>query len=226
MNYPKLFLIPFGILLIAGVSVFGQCPSITVIGPAGITEPGVEMKFRAEVGGGAPRLKYSWGVSSGTIVNGQGTPEVTVSTDKSMGGANVTATVEIGGLGSECSKTASETAPLNDPPAWCWDLDSYGRLKPNDERVRLDSFFVELLNNPTQIGLIVFRITSGERADWRNPRIQFVLKHARFRKFDRSRLLFALEHAESQVTIPVRIVPGGEMPPCTDCVIIKGGDLH
>jgi hypothetical protein len=161
----------------------------------------------------------------GTITEGQGTSAITVSTDKSMAGGSVTAMVRINGLPSNCEKNGEETAPIDQPPAWCWDLDSYGPLKPNEQRSRIDTFFAELSNNPTNIGLFVLRVTHREKLDSRNSRIQFILRHAKFRNFDRGRLWFALELVEEPQTVQVRIPIGGEMPPCEGCLIIKGGDL-
>lgn len=75
VNFPKLCLISFAVFFVSvGVS-FGQCPSITVIGPMGITNPGDKIIFRVD--GGAVDLTYLWSVSAGTIVEGQGTPVIT-----------------------------------------------------------------------------------------------------------------------------------------------------
>ena len=221
----KVFALTFVLFFIAATSSFAQCPTIAVVGPTGLTNPGDNVTFRAEVGLVGPKLEYFWTVSAGTIVEGQGTSQIRVVTDKSMGGTNVIGTVEIGGLPAGCKTSASARAPIDQPPEWCWNLSEYGRLKPNEERSHLDNFFAELSNNPTAIGLILLRITPKEIRGPTNPRIQFVLRHAKFRKFDRTRLWFALELAGDQSTVPVRMPPGGEMPPCDQCLVIKAADI-
>ena len=70
------------------------CPTLSVSGPAGLTNAGDTMTFTASASGD---LTYNWTVSAGTIESGQGTPSITVRTAAGMEGTNVTATVKIGG---------------------------------------------------------------------------------------------------------------------------------
>lgn len=218
----KLFSILVLTLSLAGV-LFAQCPTIAVIGPAGVTQFGDEMKFRAEVNAVGPRLEYSWSVSAGTITEGQGTAAIAVATDRSMAGGNVTATVTVGGLPPGCEKTASEIAPIDAIPCGM-PVDEWANLKPNDERSRLDSFFAELSNNPDNIGLVTLVLTSTELLGAENSRVRFVLRHAAFRKFEKGRIWFALESGEIKRTTLRRVPPGAETP-CDKCLLIKGSDL-
>ena len=89
------------------------CPSISVIGPAGITVPGDTMVFTAKVDGPARTgLTYRWTIGNdGKMVGGQGSPNISVETPKKTA-FNITATVEIGGLEPGCPNTVSETAPV------------------------------------------------------------------------------------------------------------------
>ena len=200
-----------------------QCPTISVQGPAGITHPGEEMRFRAEVNVVGPKLSYSWSVNAGTIVKGQGTPEITIATTRELEGGSITATVEVDGLPNGCERSASEIAGVAPRVIGCAG-DEWGELKPNEERGRLDLFFAELSNNPNDVGLIIFRVEPGEKLDPSNSRIQFVLKHMKFRKFDKSRIWFALENAERRSTQVWRMPPGAE-PPCSECLIYRGESL-
>lgn len=220
----KALVLVFVFLLIAPTAAFAQCPSITVIGPAGVTEAGDKMTFTATIGGVGAKLNYNWIVSAGTIIEGQGTAVITVATNGSMEGSNVTAAVEINGLPSACEKTAAETAPIAVRIEGLA-LDEFGKLNPNDERGRLDSFFAELANNPDNTGLVTLYMTDRERRDSKNRRVQFILSHARFRKFDSRRIWFALELKPFRRTILRRVPPGAAVP-CDKCKIIKGGDLR
>ena len=215
--------------LVLAIAVFvlvapalGQCPTITVIGPPGVTQPGEKMIFRVESAIVEPKVEYRWTVSDGTIIEGQGTPAITVATDRSMAGANVTAAVDVDGLASGCKKSASGLAPvmhfIEGQP-----VDQYGTLKANDERTRLDTFFIELANNPTSIGLIVLTGVN-QRHDSRNPRIRLIVKHIRFREFDLERIWFAFEESGVRRTVLWRVPPGADLP-CDECPVVKGGDL-
>jgi len=226
MDFLKLFVIPLCILLIAGASAFGHCPSIAVIGPPGLRDWGSKVIFRVE--GGKEDWKYLWSVSGGAIVDGQGTPVITVSTDVSLAGRNLEAKVEIGGLPQNCPSTASGAAPI--APIRDWEVvDEWGNLKNDDQRGRLDAFFAELSNNPHSTGLIIVYVWGKERFDSKNRKVQLYLDHIKFRKFDLSRIWFSLERSTIQEPrtklywFPPELA---DMIPCDKCLIIKGGDLR
>ena len=212
------------LILAAAVAASAQCPTLTVVGPAGITNPGDEMTFRAELNVIGPKLSYLWSVNAGTIIKGQGTSEIAIATTRELAGSSITATVEVNGLPPTCERAASETAGIVERLRCGLPADEWGDMKPNDERARLDMFFAEIVNNPNNVGLIRLRTKRGERMDPANKRIQFVLRHIKFRKFDKSRIWFALEVAEEKLTTLYRIPPGAE-PPCTECLIFRGDTL-
>lgn len=219
---PKTFLIM--IFVLTGlVSVSAQCPTIKVVGPAGITNPGDDITFRVDVKVFGPKLSYAWAIDKGTIIKGQGTPAMTLTTI-GLAGDVVSATVEIDGLPQHCENTASESAGIS-PKVECSCWDEWGELKPNEERGRLDFFFAELSNNPKDVGVIVLRIGSDDRLDPRNSRIKFVMKHIKYRAFDKNRIWFLLEPSEERTTRVYRIPPGGEKFPCEGCLLFKGEHL-
>jgi len=222
MNFPKLFVISLGLILLAPVVLFGQCPSISVIGPAGVTDAGGKMIFRVE--GGKSDWRYLWSLDQGIIVEGQGTPVITVVTNAVSAGSNVTATVTIDGPNPRCPKTASGIAPVASLPIGEPIDDWPDSLPSNDKRARLDMFFAELANNPNHVGVMVVKVTGEERQDGRNPRVQFVLRHARFRHFDKGRIWFAFERGPEKRSVLWRMLPSLEVP-CAKCPIIKGRDL-
>ncbi|MBX7174123.1 MAG: hypothetical protein K1X72_24335 [Pyrinomonadaceae bacterium] len=83
-----------------------SCPSLTVSGLSGIAQPGDILIFTANLSGGnQDRATFNWMVSAGTIIVGQGTSQILVKTSKDLAGQIVTATVEVGGLCSECPQT-------------------------------------------------------------------------------------------------------------------------
>ncbi len=87
------------------------CPTISVIGPAGLTKAGDTVKFVAH----PPfehfeKLVYQWTVLGGTIIEGQGKPWIIVSTNSEMRSQAVTAKVNIDGLPGNCPSKASAKA--------------------------------------------------------------------------------------------------------------------
>lgn len=189
-----------------------QCPSLSVTGPAGVTQPGDSMTFTANVSGGtAQNVTYNWSVSAGTISSGQGTPSITVATDRSMAGGNVTATVNIGlDVDCGCTKDASETAPVGAGPESVL-VDEFGKLPNDDIRSRLDAFFTELSNNPTNQGYIINYGTDKEIA----ARERLITNHIAFRNFDRSRITLVKGGASADGeprTKLWRIPPGATNP--------------
>lgn len=207
------------------VQTAAQCPTIAVKGPAGITKPGDNVVFQAEINVVGPKISYVWSVDKGTITSGQGTREITITTF-GLSGESVTATVEIAGVPSDCEGKASESAGIDQRivcglPADEW----YEEMKPNDQRGRLDTFFAELANNPTNIGVIVFRVKQSDKLDPTNSRLKFVLKHIKFREVDKSQFWFYLEPSEERSTRLYRMPPGADPPPCEGCLLFKGEHL-
>jgi hypothetical protein len=187
-----------------------ECPTLSVTGPAGITPPGDAMTFTANVVGG-PSVTYNWSVDRGVIESGQGTPSISVRTSREDAGQNVTATVTLGGLDPACGcpSSASETAPVDRNPEPIL-VDEFGALQNDDIRARLDEFFIQLQNNPTNQGYIINYGTDRDIA----ARERLILNHITFRKFDRSRITLVRggDTGSGPNTKLYRIPPGAENP--------------
>ncbi len=164
------------------------CPTLTVSGPAGITQPGEAMTFTANVSG-ADNVTYNWTVSAGTIESGQGTPSISVRTTPDMAGSNVTATVTIGNIGQDpscnCDDNANETAGVADKIDNIT-VDEFGPVANDDLKARIDNFYVQLSNNPGAQGYI---INYGTAAEIRR-RNTVINSHIRMRGLDASRVTF------------------------------------
>ena len=83
------------------------CPSIMVSCPDAV-DAKQPITFQANVSGGDKESKptYTWTVSAGRIISGQGTPKITVDISN-LNGRSVTATVSVGGMDPACAGTAS-----------------------------------------------------------------------------------------------------------------------
>lgn len=194
----RILLLTCVLLVLAAISS-AQCPTLQVIGPVGITTPGDDVTFRAELNQVVSGVTYSWSVDKGAIIKGQGTEEIIVATTRELAGSVIKATVEIGGLPPDCKSLSAESAGIEPILPIC-NFDEWSEMKPNDERGRLDLMFAELSNNPGNIGMLILRVKRGERLDAKNSRVQFVLKHVKFRRFDKSRIWFALVVADERST--------------------------
>ncbi len=85
------------------------CPTITLSGPPGITEPGSIVEYSGEVGGLSNEgLSYVWTVVGGELIAGQGTLTPRIKPE-GFWSIQVTATLEVKGLPEGCPNTASET---------------------------------------------------------------------------------------------------------------------
>jgi hypothetical protein len=185
-----------------------ECPTISVSGPSGVTNPGDTMTFVATSNN--PSVTYNWTVSNGTIVSGQGTSSITVSTTSEMAGQNVTATVEIGGFEDcSCPKTASETAPVAAPPG-NQEIDQFGPQKPDEIKARIDNFYIALNNSPGSVGYI---INYGTPAQVKATEAQ-IRKAIAFRKYDVNRVRFVAGPDTGEgIRTKFVLVPPGATPP-------------
>ena len=189
------------------------CAVIDVTSPAGITAPGDAMTFTANVTGGtAPNLTYNWTVSAGTIESGQGTPSITVRTNRDMANTTVTATVDVGGQDPACNcpRTAEGRGGVAGPPVG-EQVDEFGALPADDIRGRLDSFFNVLANNPDNQGYVIIYGTEREM----NTRERLIVNHINFRNFDRNRITIVRGGVHPDGTVYTklyRIPPGADNP--------------
>jgi hypothetical protein len=188
-----------------------NCPTLSVSGPSSATAVDGAMTFTANTAGGsADGLTYNWTVSSGSIVEGQGTSVIKVT-----GGAkctDVTATVEIGGAGlcADCAKVASSTGSVECPttPPTSSKTDEFGKMPDDDVKARLENWARELNSDPTATGYI---ITTGTAAH-RKVSTRQINKAIDFLRIDRSRVQIVDRGAGANNT-ELWIVPAGATAP-------------
>jgi hypothetical protein len=141
-----------------------NCPTIRVSGPAGIPGPGEGFHFSATIEGKVPNeVSYSWTVSEGSIVQGQGTDKIKVDADWETSGISLTATVEIFGLPKECPNTSSETAGVSvdyfDPIL----VDEYTTQPSRIDEARLSKFASEMSKYPNNFAYVYEYFRPGTR---------------------------------------------------------------
>jgi len=178
------------------------CPIITVIEPQGVTNVGDTAEFKLNPSiSKIEDLEFVWSVSSaGTIESGQGTNAITVRTDSKVDAKTLTATVSIKGLPKECENTAKGEAVLLKSQGDIL-LDEFRRIPLNDQRARLDSFVMDLIHNPTQIGYVVLNYKKGTKDSKVLKRVRFIKDHVfGVRKLAKDRLVILSEPSDRETT--------------------------
>ena len=129
------------------------CPTVTVSCPED-PKLGEDFEFKASIVGGDPTVTptYIWEVANAELIDGQGTPTIRV---WALGRQGVTAKLRVGGFDSVCSRTAScSTASIHDPLPAPQRIDSYGLLRFDQVRAKLDRFATVLKKSPGAMGYI------------------------------------------------------------------------
>jgi hypothetical protein len=122
--------------IVAQDSDGSACPKITLTVPGGITAPGEEATFLAEILGTVPtNVKYIWTSTNGKVVSGQGTPLIKIRIAKTFRG-QMLATVSVLGLPVNCSSRVSEEYGYAIDPGPSR-LDEYGSISLKAEMAKL-----------------------------------------------------------------------------------------
>ena len=105
-----------------------RCPTVAVECPSSFSYD-KPLSFKVTFDGPVdPKIRYDWAISTGKILNGQGTRTLTVDMS-GMGNQGITATVTVQGLAKECGAQAScSIIQLPPPPAVLFD-----RYYPNSD---------------------------------------------------------------------------------------------
>jgi hypothetical protein len=90
-----------------------DCPAIQLKAPDAVGA-GSQARFSAVLVGGPRSQSYTWSVSTGRIVSGQHAANLVVDTG-GLAGASITATLEVGGLSTQCATTTASTSVLVGP---------------------------------------------------------------------------------------------------------------
>lgn len=178
-----------------------KCPSISVVGPPGITRPGESLTFSTGTPfGNNEGLSFHWTVSAGTIIKGEGTQVIEVQSTREMNNTRVTATIDISGLPKDCPRSASEAAAVSSGfhPTL---VDELGRLPVREIRERLDLFLSELLANKDQVGFIVISQPENVPKGRLEQRLRIIKNHIfTFRKFPNDRVVILSDKGRIEST--------------------------
>jgi hypothetical protein len=188
-----------------------DCPTISITGPAEITNPGDVMVFRADVKGTVPSgSKFQWTVSSGIVEGGQGTRSITVRTSTGPTELNIAATLKLTGLPNTCLVSATEIAsimslPIGEP------VDRYGQISLFDEYARIQNGITAAKDNPTSLLVMIRespRFGSAERV--RLSKIKAFISQRLHFSLGKLRIITNIS-PQTQNTIWL-VPPGAKMP--------------
>ncbi len=164
------------------------CPTVSVTGPSEITKPGGVMTFTANLNGGSGSdYTYTWKVSQGDIIDGQGTPVIRVQTSEAMAGQNIVGMVTIGNTcaSGACGEvSAMETGSIEAGQPKKIEKDRFRALKDDDVKARIQNFYIDLNNDPSAQGYIINYGSAKEIAN----REKQIRKAIAFLKQDPSRV--------------------------------------
>ena len=202
------------------------CPSIEIVSPAFVIQPGETMFFFASVSNEIKNndFKYKWSLDKGTIVEGQGTSTIRIATE-GLSDTTITATFEIEGLPKNCKIRVSEMGVIAQALP-IEPYDDYGKISWSDELTRLDSFFISLQQNPGYIGFVWMQTDEKESIASAKKHIERILKHIKYRKVKKERFIFAIEKSNYRRTRLITASSRAKLPECEDCEIIKGKDFR
>ncbi len=183
------------------------CPDVSVSDPTATVNPGETLTFTANVTGSSTGdVRYDWSVDNGVIASGQGTATITVTTSAP---GNVRASVRLSNDCTTCAPSAAGTGIVASKPV-AVQFDEFGVIPPDEIKARLDAFFIELNNNPTDQGVIINYGTDKQIAQ-REAQLR---KAIAFRKYDASRVTFVRggDKGTGIRTVFWRVPPGADQP--------------
>ncbi|MDX6496987.1 MAG: hypothetical protein QOG23_247 [Blastocatellia bacterium] len=187
------------------------CPTVSISCPEAGRE-NAPVTFTVTVTGGTPNITpgYNWTVSAGKIINGQGTPSITVDTG-GLAGETVRASVDVTGFGTPCPANCSVSIPIMNKPR---KFDEYYDIARNDEKARLDNFAIQLQSEPGSQGYIIVypsRRAKSNDAQARAQRISDYLINSR--GLDSHRVVITMGPQREDWLFELWVVPEGAPPP-------------
>jgi hypothetical protein len=187
------------------------CPSMGVSGTQHQTYRDQPLKFSVAVHNAPPdvNIGYEWAVSTGSIVEGNGTNQIKVDLSKTDA-KRVTASVNIKGFAPECANHAFATAQVGVFP---YQFESTQFYEYSYAIALLDGLFVLMQSEPHSRGhIIIYGRRTGNGAEV--PRIiRSVNNHIIFRGQDPSRLTIINGGFRETSSVEMYLLPAGVFPP-------------
>ena len=187
------------------------CPTVTVSCPEVVAE-NASVTFSATMSGGSGNITpgYSWNVTAGRIVSGQGTSSITVDTT-GLAGQTIRASVDVTGYGMPCPASCAVSVPIQNKPR---KFDEYYDIARNDEKARLDNYAIQLQSEPGSQGYVIVYPARNARANQAQERAKRISDYLiNSRGIDSSRFTVTMGPARENWLFELWIVPEGARPP-------------
>jgi len=189
------------------------CPKIRLSLPERFLFPERSTTFSVKLEGDKDysKLEYFWIISGGTINQGQGTSKIEFTPKEEDKAQEIGVAVKIRGIPGQCADTVSDIVqvanlPIGDP------VDSFGKLPLNNLYPRLDGFLNEVATNSDDQGLVELQFAQGDSRTYKVTRLKNIIRHLKFRKFDLTRLIFAISEGDEERTELWVVPPGAKLP--------------
>lgn len=197
-------------------STAGECPTVYVTGPAGITAPGELYWFEATVKGRETEaFEFDWLVSIGKIVKREGKSKIGVLVSENKAAFSLTATVRVRGLPEGCPNDASETGGICDCSPLYILLDEFSIAASRIKESALGSAVLEVeKNRADQLYIIEYFPVKTSRAVVDRKLTELRNHLSRKLKFDLKRVTIVTAVAEGNdpLTKIYSVPPGAENP--------------
>ncbi len=152
---------------------------------------------------------YNWTVSAGRIIEGQGTPTIKVDT-AGLAGQSIQAALSLSGYTLDCSASCSVQFPV---PLTCRKFDEFAELSRNDEKARLDNFFIDLQHDPASTAhVIVHPGHRGKPAAVQTQITNIVDYLVNSRGLDARRIVTQVGPQRNDLMVELWTCPQGAMP--------------
>lgn len=186
------------------------CPTVSIVGPKNF-EPGQTVTFASALTSNSSAVSpvYSWDVSAGKILDGQGTNSIKVDTTD-LGGQIITARLSLTGYAVDCSATSSVDVPVVQT---CRRFDEFPAITRNDEKARLDNFGIEMQRDPSAIGYVII-YPGRQEVKQVGTRSKAILDYlVNSRRIDSGRIVIRTGPLRAQLTVELWCCPQGTVPP-------------
>lgn len=222
------FVLLFAFAASAQTNQTSVCPTIDVSG-GGVVQPGEPLTFKLNIENyDLSKLSFNWIVSTGKILEGQGTLSIKVL--RKNDDENTTATVEIEGLPEGCQRTDSETGSVTIDYRSIL-VEEYGKLSFAKERAKLDIIAARLSENvyfsKYATVYFIFYLTNKQKPSEIKARQANIEKYlSETHKIPKNRITFVLSDSDAYLTKVWLVPPGTEAPQSLIFIKISLDDLH
>jgi hypothetical protein len=211
-----LVLLAFSALASAQEEKTAHCPTIVVVGPSGLSNPGDAVRFDSNISftGKPAKLEYLWRAKSGkqeiAIVDGQGTPSITINWPKDP--ETITAEVEVRGLPEGCPNSAwtttiHEWGPIADK------LYQFDPQKSMFDRAALKIVAQEFINSPNNQLFVISASSKNGNKHIEDGVIAFLVSQG----LSKDRMTIARVESTRNLFQFWRVPPGADVPKCDEC---------